>query len=325
MRAAWYERNGAARAVLEVGEMPDAEPGRGEVRVRLHASGVNPSDVKARAGSRPLAFPRVIPHSDGAGLIDRIGDGVPQDRLGQRVWTWNGQWKRAFGTAAEFVVLPSEQAVPLPEKVSFEEGACLGIPALTAHRALTIDGSVEDRTVMVSGGAGAVGNSAIQIAKLLGAARIISTVSTPAKAERAISAGATDVINYCADDVAERVLEITGGRGVDRLVEVDIGGNASLVPKIVAQDGLVVAYGSNVPDVAFQFGPMIMRGAAVRFFIVYELSREARERGVADVTRWMASSKLKHEIGGRFPLEEIVAAHEAIESGEVVGNVIVTF
>src|SRR4051794_36660321 len=171
MKAIWYERNGPAREVLQFGEMPDPEPCPGKVRVRIHASGVNPSDWKTRSGLRPMTFPRVIPHSDGAGVIDQVGAGVPESRLGQRVWTWNAQWKRPFGTAAEFVVLPAEQAVLLPDRVSFDEGACLGIPALTAHRAVTIDGTVEGRTVLVSGGAGAVGNYAIQLAKLLGAAK----------------------------------------------------------------------------------------------------------------------------------------------------------
>ena len=261
---------------------------------------------------------------DGAGIIDRVGGSVPESRLGERVWTWNAQWKRPFGTAAEFVVLPAEQAVLLPDSVSFDEGACLGIPALTAHRAVTIDGSVEGRTVLVSGGAGAVGNYAIQFAKLLGATKIIATVSSSEKADRARAAGATHVINYRADDVAERVLEITAGRGVDRVVEVDIAGDAELLPKIVAQDALCVAYGSNTPDVTFQFGSMIMRGVSVRFFIVYELSREAREQGIADLTRWMEAGQIKHEIAMHFRLDDIVQAHEALEQGRVTGKVIVT-
>ena len=324
MRAAWYEKIGPAGEVLQVGEMPDPEPGAGEVRVRIHASGVNPSDWKTRSGLRPMTFPRVIPHSDGAGIIDRVGLGVPESRLGERVWTWNAQWKRPFGTAAEFVALPADQAVLLPDEISFNEGACLGIPALTAHRAVTIDGSVEGRTVLVSGGAGAVGNYAIQFAKLLGAAKIIATVSSSDKADRARAAGATEVINYRADDVAERVHEITEGRGVDRVVEVDIAGNAGLLPKIVAQDGLCVAYGSNTPDVTLQFGPMIMRGVAVRFFIVYELSREAREQGIADLTRWMEAGQIKHEIAAHFGLDQIVQAHEALEQGSAIGKVIIT-
>jgi len=323
MRAAWYERNGSAREVLQVGDMPDPQPGPGEVRVRVHASGVNPSDWKTRSGSRPMIAPRVIPHSDGAGIVDRVGAGVDPARVGERVWIWNGQWKRPFGTAAELVTLPSEQAVPLPETVTFEAGACLGIPALTAHRAVTVDGSPEGQTVLVAGGAGAVGHYAIQISKLLGAARVIATVSSPEKARHALEAGADEVIDYKREDVTERVMALTGGRGADRVVEVDIAGNAALLPKVVARDGLCVVYGSNAPQACLDFGPMILSGAAVRFFIVYEVSPEARQRGIADLTRWMTDSRLRHSIGATFPLDAVVEAHELVESGRVIGNVVV--
>jgi len=164
MRAGYYERNGAARDVLQVGEVETPRPGPGEVRIRLATSGVNPSDVKSRAGlTRKIAFPRVIPHSDGAGVIDMVGDGVPAARAGERVWTWNAQWKRAFGTCAEYVVLPAAMAVRLPDHVTFEEGACLGIPAMTAFHAIAVAGAWAGSTLLVSGGAGAVGNYAIQI------------------------------------------------------------------------------------------------------------------------------------------------------------------
>ncbi|HEX2555050.1 MAG TPA: NADPH:quinone reductase [Microvirga sp.] len=323
MKAVWYERNGPAREVLTYGDMPDPEPGPGEVRVRLHASGVNPSDWKTRSGSRPMVAPRVIPHSDGAGVIDRVGAGIDPGRVGERVWTWNGQWKRPFGTAAAFIALPSEQAVRLPEKTSFEAGACLGIPALTAHRAVTIDGSIEGRSVLVSGGAGAVGHYAIQMAKILGAAQVIATVSSAEKAAHARAAGADATVDYKTESVAERVKALTGGRGVDRVVEVDIAGNAALVPEIVARDGLCVVYGANAPQATFSFGPMIMSGAAVRFFIVYELSPEARKRGVEDLTRWLEDGRLQHTIAATLPLERTAEAHEVVESGRVIGNVIV--
>lgn len=217
MKAAWYERNGPARDVLTVGTMPDPVPGVGEVRVRMIASGVNPSDWKSRSGSRPMIAPRVIPHSDGAGVIDQVGPGAPSERLGQRVWVWNGQWNRAFGTAAEFIVLPAMQAAPLPSNVSFEEGACLGIPALTAYRAVTIDGSIKGQAVLVTGGAGAVGSYAIQFAQLLGAAKIFATVSSPEKAKHALASGADVAIDYKTEDVAARVKQLTGGDGVDRV------------------------------------------------------------------------------------------------------------
>jgi NADPH2:quinone reductase len=323
MKAVWYERNGPAREVLTYGDMPDPEPGPGEVRVRLHASGVNPSDWKTRSGSRPMAAPRVIPHSDGAGVIDRAGACVDGARAGERVWTWNGQWKRPFGTAATFIVLPAEQAVRLPDGTSFEAGACLGIPALTAHRAVTVDGSVAGQSVLVSGGAGAVGHYAIQMAKILGARQVIATVSSPEKAEHARAAGADEVIDYKTESVAERVKALTGGRGVDRIVEVDIAGNAGLVPEIVARDGLCVVYGANAPQATFSFGPMIMSGAALRFFIVYELSPEARRKGVEDLTRWLEEGRLRHTIAATLPLERTAEAHELVEGGRVIGNVIV--
>jgi NADPH2:quinone reductase len=324
MQAVWYEHNGPAREVLKGGNMPDPKPGPGEVRVRVLASGVNPSDWKTRSGTRPMVAARVIPHSDGAGVIDRVGVGVDPTRVGERVWIWNGQWKRAFGTAATFIALPSEQAVRLPSGTSFEAGACLGIPALTAHRAVTIDGRPDGQIVLVAGGAGAVGHYAIQIAKLLGAAQVIATVSSDEKAEHARSAGADAIVNYRSESVPDRVREITGGRGVDRVVEVDLAGNASLLPKIVAKDGLCAAYGSNAPQASFDFGPMILSGAAVRFFIVYELSPAARARGIADLNRWMNDGRLQHAVGATLPLERTVDAHELVEAGKVIGNVVVT-
>jgi NADPH2:quinone reductase len=270
-----------------------------------------------------MAGPRVIPHSDGAGVIDKVGHDVREERIGERVWVWNAQWKRPFGTAAEYVALPSAQAVRLPDKVSFAEGACLGIPALTAHRAVSVDGSVAGQSVMVAGGAGAVGQYALQFAWLLGAAKVIATVSSPEKADKARAAGADAVINYRTEHVPDRIAELTSGEGVDRVVEVDIAGNAHLLPAIIARDGLCVAYGSNTPEVKLQFGPMIMSGAAIRFFIVYELPSPARQQGIADLTRWLEADQIRHSIAAEYPLERIVDAHEAVEQGTVVGNIIV--
>jgi len=322
MRAAWYERNGPARAVLVVGEMPTPTPAAGEVLVRLATSGVNPSDWKTRSGSRPMMAPRVIPHSDGAGVIEAIGEGVDRVRIGERVWIWNGQWKRAFGTAAEYIALPSAQAVPLPDNTSFEAGACLGIPALTAWRAVQTDGGVAGQTVLVAGGAGAVGHYAIQMAKLLGAARVIATVSSPAKAAQARAAGADEVIDYRAENVVDRVRDLTGGRGVDRVVEVDLAANAALLPQIVARDGFCACYGSGKAEMALPFGPMILSGAAIRFFIVYELSAQARAQGLAQLDAWLKAGSLHHAIGQVLPLAGIAAAHDAVEAGTVMGNLV---
>jgi NADPH2:quinone reductase len=324
VKAAWYERNGAARDVLTVGDVPDPRPGPGEVRVRLATSGVNPSDVKTRAGSRPMSAPRIIPQSDGGGVVDQVGEGVSADLVGRRVWIWNGQWKRPFGTAAELIALPAEQAVALPDNVDFNAAACLGIPALTAYRALATDGGVEGTTVFVAGGAGAVGHYAVQMAKLMGASRVIATVSSPEKAAHAKAAGADVVIDYKREDVAQAVQEATGGRGVDRVVEVDAATNMKLLPQIVAKDGLCVVYGSSRNEVVSEFGPMIMSGVAVRWFIVYELSAQAREDALSAVGGWLSGGRLQHAIAKTYPLASIAEAHEAVEGGTLIGNVVVT-
>lgn len=321
MKAAWFERTGTAKDVLIVGELPTPDLNAGEVRVRLHSSGVNPSDVKARAG-RPMIAPKIVPHSDGAGVIVEVGSGVSKERVGQRVWIWNGQWKRPFGTAAEQIALPQEQAVPLPENITFEEGACLGIPALTALRALSTDGSVLGSTVLVTGGAGAVGTYAIQFARLLGAARVILTVSSAEKARIAEGCGADHVINYRTEDVVRRVKELTDGKGVDRIVEVDAAANVKSLPGIIARDGLYVVYGSGSAEIPFAFGPMIAIGAAVRFFVVYELVPSVRERTVGALNTYLRAGTLKHAVARTFVLDDIAAAHEAVESGKIIGNVV---
>jgi NADPH2:quinone reductase len=226
MRAAYYEAKGPARDVLRVGDLELPQPARGEVRIRVHASGVNPTDTKSRGGFRgntSMPFPRIIPHQDGAGVIEAVGDGVPQSRVGERVWIYEAQWQRPFGTAAEFVSLPSTQAVRLPDGVEFVEGACLGIPAMTAHRCVFADGDVRGKTVLVSGGAGAVGFYAIQLAKW-GGATVLTTISGDDQRALVLGAGADHAINRKSEDVAARVRELTGG-GVDRIIEVAFGAN----------------------------------------------------------------------------------------------------
>lgn len=322
MRAAWWERNGAARDVLVLGNMPTPDPAPGEVLVRVATSGVNPSDVKFRAG-RPPAFPRIIPHSDGAGVIEAVGHGVDAGRLGQRVWLWNGAWKRAHGTAAEYVALPAAQAVPLAEGTGFDAAACFGIPALTALHACLCDGGLSGQRVLVQGGAGAVGHYAIQFARLLGAAQVLTTVSSPAKAEHALAAGADAAINYRDEDLAARVRDLTGGRGLDRVIELDIAGNAATLPGLLAPGGFVACYGSNRPEATLAFFPHILGGIGYRFFIVYELSEADRARAVDALNAWCRAGLVKHAVAARLPLSEIVAAHEAVESGTLVGNMVV--
>ena len=324
MQAAWYERNGAAREVLKVGELPDPVPGPGEVLVRIHASGVNPSDVKSRQGARgAMPFPRVIPHSDGAGVIVDAGPGVVPSRVGQRVWIYNGQWQRPFGTAATLIALPAAMAVPLPDGVSFVAGACLGIPASTAHHAVFADGPVARKTVLVTGGAGAVGHYAIQLARW-GGARVLATVSSEAKAAHAKSAGAETVINYREEDVASAVMAATAGTGVDRIVEVELGGNLPTTEKILKTHGVVAAYASMAaPTPALPFYPLMFKGATIRLLLVYLLRPEERAQTIADLARAMEQGTLRHAVAESYPLAEIAKAHEAVESGKVIGNVVV--
>jgi NADPH:quinone reductase len=326
MRAAGYERTGPAREVLRLLELPDPTPDAGEVRVRVHSSGVNPSDVKSRAGvrSKTLPFPRVIPHSDGAGVIDAVGSHVSASRLGERVWIWNAAWGRPQGTAAELIVLPAQQAVHLPDNIDFDVGACLGIPAMTAYHAVRTDNGVSGKSVLVAGGAGAVGHYAIQIAKTAGAAQVLTTVSSANKSELARAAGADVVINYKTDDVAARVQEATVGRGVDRIIEVDFGVNIGLDTQIVTAGGEIVAYGSNAPEIAVPFVPMILKNVGLRFFIVYNLSTPARGEALQGLNALLRAEKLIHNIAARIPLDHIVDAHELVESGRAVGNVVVS-
>lgn len=324
MQAAYYTKRGAAREVLQLGTVPMPDPKPGEVRVRLQTSGVNPSDVKMRqAGSpRPMPGDRVIPHSDGAGVVDAVGAGVPASRIGERVWVWNGGYRRAEGTAAQYVGLPAAQAVRLPDNVDMAVGACLGIPALTAWRAVTIDNGVAGRNVLVSGGAGAVGHYAVQMAKLKGAAQVIATVSSEAKAEVAREAGADETIDYRREDVAARVKALTDGRGVDRIVEVAFDANVGLLPDVLAPHGDVVVYGMGTRDVTVPAGAMMQRNNRILMILVYELLPADRRQALEEVTRMLSDGSLVHNVALRCPLSEIAAAHEAVERGTLVGNVV---
>jgi NADPH:quinone reductase len=321
MRAAYYEKNGSAKDVLRVGEVDTPKPGPGEVRVRLKTSGVNPSDVKTRAGTaRKIAFPRVIPQSDGAGGIDMVGEGVAPSRIGERVWIWNGAWKRPFGTAAEYIVLPSRQAVTLPHAISFEAGACLGIPALTAWHAIDIAGTQKDTTLLVAGGAGAVAHYAIQFAKARGAT-VIATVSSTEKAKVARDAGADHAIDYKTENVGERIAALTKG-GVDAMIEVDLTANAHLLPGVLRPRGTLVVYGTG-PQAQFPASFCLQNNITVKFLLVYELTEDERARAIADITRMLEAGTLKHNVAKTYPLAEIVAAHEWVEQGRAIGNVVI--
>jgi len=324
MRAAFYERNGPARDVLKLGEVDQPKPGPGEVRVKLRTSGVNPSDVKSREGrTRKIAFPRVIPHSDGAGDIDLVGDGVPASRVGERVWLWNGQWKRPFGTCAEYIVLPSALAVKMPAATSYEAGACLGIPAMTAYHAVATADANAASTILVSGGAGGVGHYAIQFAKARGAV-VIATVSSEAKAKLARAAGADHTIDYKREDVGAQLKDLTDGAGVDAVVEMDIAANAKLYPAILHPRSTVVVYGTGTPEATIPSQFLLTSSIAIKYIFVYELTPEERAAAVNAINRMLENKTLINNIALTMPLKDIVAAHEAVEQGKAMGNVVVT-
>jgi NADPH2:quinone reductase len=324
MRAAYYERTGPPEEVLQVGELPDPVPGAGEVRVKVLWSGVNPSDVKSRAGLRSskLAFPRIVPHSDGMGVIDAVGAGVDAGRVGERVWLWNAAWGRALGTAAQYVALPAAQAVPLPQGTPDEAGACFGIPALTAMHALLMAGGVQGRSVLVQGGAGAVGHYAVQFAKLLGATQVIATAGSERSAQLAREAGAQHVIDYKRGDVAAAVMKATNGSGIDRVVEVDVAANAAVDLACVRTGGEIVVYGSGAGKFELEFFPLIVKNVELRFFIVYNLDLEQRARAINTLRKLLEKGAVQHNIAQRLPLEEIATAHRLVGEGSAGGNVV---
>jgi NADPH2:quinone reductase len=322
MKAWHYDKTGSAADVLTRSDLPTPEPGPGEVRVRIAWSGVNPSDVKSRGGTRPMPFARVIPHSDGSGTIDAVGPGVAPGRLGERVWLWNAAWGRCDGTAAEYCCLPAAQAVPLPDAASGEAGACMGIPALTAMHAVLMDNGVAGKRVLVAGGAGAVGHYAVQLASRFGAAQVISTVSSAPKARLAYEAGADHVIDYKTEPVAERVAEFTQGRGVDRVIELDLAANGPMDLELLSRGGEIVAYGSSPRPLDLTFFTMLSKNIQLKFFIVYHLEPADRARATDALQRLLARGELQHNIAARMPLEAIAAAHEAVEGGRLVGNLV---
>ncbi len=325
MKAVWYERTGAAPDVLTVGETPTPEAGPGQVRVRLEASGVNPADVGRRAGSyRAMEFPRVIPNSDGAGIIDQVGAGVTRFQVGQRVWLFNGQRNgRAFGTAAEYIALDEHLATPLPDDVSFAAGATLGIPCMTAWCCLFGDGTIAGQTVLVTGGAGAVGHYAVQLAKG-GGAEVIATVSSPEKAEQARLAGADLVINYKNEDVVAKVMAFTGQRGVDRVVDVDFGGNLATTLKLMAMNSTIAVYATNGNrNPVIPMRELMERCISLRALVLYALPPPLLASAQADISKWLAAGKRIHNIAAQFPLAETARAHLAVEKGDKLGTVIV--
>lgn len=325
MHAITYSELGAAKDVLHLQDLDDVTPQAGEVRVALSFSGVNPSDVKSRKGrpgvERP-AFETVIPHSDGAGVIEAVGDGVGTARIGQRVWIWNGQWQRAYGTAASHITLPADMAVPLPDSVSLETGAILGIPGLTAAQAVFGGGDITGQTVLIQGGAGTVGLLAVQLAKW-GGAKVITTCS-PRDMERVKTAGADSVLDYSAADLAAQILAANGGALIPTIIEVEFGLNVTLDAEVIAPNGRLAAYGSakNMQP-TLPFLPLLFKAVTIDIILIYLLPKVERDAMIAKLHNCLNADALSCPVERIYPLKDCVAAHEAVEAGGRIGAILV--
>jgi NADPH2:quinone reductase len=321
MRAALYSDTGPAAQVLRVEDVGRPEPGPGEVLVRVHASGVNPTDYKARSGAVPRPIDGFqVPHQDGAGVIEAVGPEVDPGRVGQRVWLWFAAAGRRWGTAAEWTALPERQAVPLPDGASFDLGASLGVPAMTAHYCLFADGAVSGQTVLVAGGAGAVGHFAIELAKRAGA-RVIATASTAEKAALASKAGADLVVNYRAPDAAQQIEAFAPA--VDRVIEVALGANLALDLAVARPGTVIVTYAAESSDPVLPVRACMTANVTLRFVLLYGVPPAALDRAAADITDALAAGDLSGLTVHKYPLADIAAAHEAAEGG-AVGKVVVT-
>jgi len=325
MKAVWFESFGPAADVLNIGEMDKPVAGDGEVLVRLASSGVNPSDVKKRAGSFPNLLDEgiVVPHSDGAGTIEAVGKGVSPDRLGERVWVYEAQYGRRLGSAAEYVALDSRRAPRLPDNTSFEIGACLGIPVMTAHRCVFADGPVTGQTLVVTGGAGRVGHYAIQWASQAGA-NVIATASNDFDAASCKDAGAAVVVNHREEQWAARVVEANGGQLVDRVIDVEFGANLPAVLDMIRTNGTIVTYSSTVvTEPKLPFYRMMFMDLVIRLVIVYAMPESAKQSAMDDIEKALRENRLQHRVAHVLPLEDISRAHELIEQGGFRGCVVV--
>jgi NADPH2:quinone reductase len=323
MRAAWYEKQGPAREVLVVGEMPDPRPAAGEVRIRIAASGINPGDIKKRQDSFGLGMPylRVIPHSDGAGRVDQVGEGVSSDWVGRAVWCYGAQSYRPFGTAAEFTAVPLDHVAPLPENVLPDQGACLGIPGITAHRAVHVAGDVVGRTLLIQGAGGAVGMCAVQLARHAGA-RVIGTVRSSSEEPAARSAGAHEVV-LNDQTLAERV-KVLAPDGVDHIVEVAFGANVNSDVDLLRMGGSIGAYATDNTTPKIPFWLMAFKNIRLYFLGSDDFPTEAKVAATRDLNDALQAGWPGFEIGERIPLEEIARAHELAEHPVRRGRVVVT-
>ena len=325
MKAVGYSVFGTAADVLTSVDLPTPSPESGQVLVRVMRSGVNPSDVKARAGTRPgvtrPAFETVIPHSDGSGIIEAVGDGVDPRRIGERVWIWNGQWQRAYGTAADYIALDATQAVQMPAEMSFDTGATLGIPGLTAAHCVFGGGDIAGQTLLISGAAGAVAHNAVQLAKW-GGAKVVATAS-PDGFERVRAAGADVVFDYRSPDLALQINEYMQGTGVDRAVEVEFGRNADLLGQVVKTNGSIAAYGSALDmSPSFSFGAYLFRAITLDIVLIYCLPWEQRKIAIEQLHTAFAAGSLRPDIHAHYGLSDCHAAHAAVEAGKRSGAVL---
>ena len=318
MRAAWYDKQGPAREVLRVGVMPDPTPGAGEVRIRIAASGINPGDIKKRqdAFGYGMPYPRVIPHSDGAGYVDLAGEGVTAEWISRRVWCYGAQSYRAFGTAAEHAVVPASQVAPLPDGVSFEQGACLGIPAITAHRCVHTAGPVEGRTVLVQGGAGAVGICAVQLANRAGAT-VIASVRAPSDEAIARSAGAHHVVH--GPNLIQQVRALAPD-GVDHIVEVAFGANIAADLEVLSIRGSIATYATDVEAPSIPFWPLLFKNVRVDFLGSDDFTRADKEEAARATNEALLAGWEGMPIAEQFSLDEIATAHERLETSHRRGR-----
>lgn len=323
MKTALYTRNGSADAVLELRDKPKPTQQDGEVLVKLATSGVNPSDVKSRAG-RPLVGDYVIPHSDGAGTIEMVGAGVDASRVGERVWIWNGQWQRQDGTAAEYIAVPHGQAVTLDDDITFETGACFGIPGLTAAHGVNLLEQTNSNTVLVTGAASSVGHYLTQMATLMGR-KVIGTASA-SKHGIVMEAGAIACIDYQKQDVGEEVLKLTNGEGVGAVIDMDFASTSRLVSSAALQlSASIFCYGSNdMGEIPVAFRDLLFKQISLEFFLVYALDAPQRQAAIDRLNWFMRSGQANTRIAKVLPLEEIVTAHELVESGKANGNVVLS-
>ncbi|MDX8050837.1 NADPH:quinone reductase [Lentzea sp. BCCO 10_0798] len=323
MFASWYDRQGAATEVLRVGELPDPEPGPGEVRVEVRLSGVNPGDTKKRRGwlGSSMPFPRVVPHSDAAGVVDAVGEGVDAGRVGRRVWVYGAQSYRAFGTAARYVVVPEHLAVPLPDHVPDELAASLGIPGITAHRTVFADGPVDGRTVLVQGVLGGVGSLAAQLARW-GGATVLGTVTKTSDLDLVDPAVVTHAVALDNPGAAEEI-RASAPDGVQRIVEVSLSDNADLDVAVIANDGIIAAYGTRADRTELPFWPLLFANVTVRLFGSDDFPAAAKRAAARDLTSAAAVGALRVQVGELFPLTEIAAAHDRVDAGGR-GRVLVT-